>query len=361
MFHLTSTLPSGLFFSRRREVSPGGLLTPQQMRRTLERERARTDRSGDPFSFLVFTPADPETAPRTLARLAKILRCRLRITDEAGRLDRRRIGVMLPSTSTEGAWKVAKDVCMSFPPGCPPPLCRVYRYPGDWPGEKSATETSTERPRDREQPVGAMETFFVRPMPLWKRGMDILGASIGLMLCAPVFAAVAAAIKLTSPGPVFFTQTRSGLGGRRFTLYKFRSMHVGADALKATLREQNEHDGPAFKIRKDPRVTPVGRFLRKTSLDELPQLWNVLRGEMSLVGPRPLVCEEIAQCQVWQLRRLDVTPGLTCIWQIRGRSTVSFTDWIRMDLQYVQNQSPAGDLKLLVQTVPAVVFGRGAS
>ncbi len=150
---------------------------------------------------------------------------------------------------------------------------------------------------------------------------------------------IAAAIKFTSPGPVFFRQSRSGRGGRPFFMYKFRSMVVDAEESKSELLTLNEQDGPAFKLTSDPRVTRLGQFLRDTSLDELPQLINVFKGDMSLVGPRPLPCEETAGCLDWQRRRLDVTPGLTCIWQVRGRSRVTFNEWVRMDLQYVRRQS----------------------
>jgi lipopolysaccharide/colanic/teichoic acid biosynthesis glycosyltransferase len=181
-----------------------------------------------------------------------------------------------------------------------------------------------------------------------------------LVVLAPLFAIIAIAVKLSSPGPVIFAQRRSGRGGRPFLMYKFRTMVADAEARKAELLTQNEQDGPAFKIKNDPRVTAVGRFLRKTSLDELPQLWNVLKGEMSLVGPRPLPCAEAEACEGWQRRRLDVTPGITCIWQVRGRSQVSFADWVRMDMQYIRAQSLQQDLKLLLLTVPAVLLRRGA-
>ena len=157
-----------------------------------------------------------------------------------------------------------------------------------------------------------------------------------------------------------FLQKRAGLGGRPFTIYKFRTMVVDAEAKKAALRAISEQDGPAFKLKHDPRVTAVGRFLRETSLDELPQLWNVVKGDMSLVGPRPLPVEESEKCATWHRRRLDVTPGLTCIWQVKGRSKVSFAEWIRMDRTYIGKRSLWQDLKLMVMTVPSVLLRRGA-
>ncbi|HEX5270896.1 MAG TPA: sugar transferase, partial [Gemmataceae bacterium] len=211
-----------------------------------------------------------------------------------------------------------------------------------------------------EKGVAALEAVFVRPMPRWKRAIDVLGSAVGLVLLLPVLAAAAVAVRLSSPGPIFFAQRRSGLGGRPFRMYKFRSMVVDAEARKAALMARNEQDGPAFKIKHDPRVTRVGRFLRATSIDELPQLWNVLKGDMSLVGPRPLPVAEADACDLWQRRRLDVTPGLTCIWQVRGRGKASFADWVRMDLEYIRSQSLPQDLRLLLLTGPAVVLRKGA-
>ena len=212
-----------------------------------------------------------------------------------------------------------------------------------------------------DRPSQSLELLFAQPLPRWKRGLDIVGASLGLVGLTPLLAVVAVLIKWTSPGPVFFIQKRSGLGGKPFMLYKFRSMRCDAEAKKAELMALNEQDGQAFNIRNDPRITPLGRLLRTTSIDELPQLWNVLRGDMSLVGPRPLPCHESEACTVWQKRRLDVTPGLTCIWQIKGRSSVTFNEWVRMDLQYLRSRSLFEDVKLLAQTIPAVLLRKGAS
>jgi lipopolysaccharide/colanic/teichoic acid biosynthesis glycosyltransferase len=205
-----------------------------------------------------------------------------------------------------------------------------------------------------------MELLFVQPLPAWKRAMDIAGAIAGMLLALPIMAIAAIAIKLTSPGPVIFKQKRIGLGGVPFTIYKFRTMTSDADRRKRELLEYSEQDGPAFKMSDDPRITRLGRLLRRTSIDELPQLWNVLVGNMSLVGPRPLPCEEAAQCRSWQRWRHDVTPGLTCFWQVSGRSQVSFAEWMRMDRRYVRDRSLAKDLGILAATVPAVLSCRGA-
>ena len=194
-----------------------------------------------------------------------------------------------------------------------------------------------------------------------KRSIDVAGALVGLVLGLPLFAVIAAAIKATDNGPILFWQTRVGQWGGEFAFPKFRSMHIDAEARKAALMAQNQHaEGITFKMRRDPRVTWCGRILRKLSLDELPQLWCVLRGEMSLVGPRPPVPGEVAQYTLADRRRLDAKPGLTCIWQVSGRGDIPFPQQVRLDVEYIESQSLALDLKLLAQTVPAVLLGRGA-
>ncbi|MBV9507919.1 MAG: sugar transferase [Acidobacteriia bacterium] len=196
---------------------------------------------------------------------------------------------------------------------------------------------------------------------LWmKRVVDILLGAAGLAVLAPFMALIAVTIRLTSPGPAIFRQVRCGLNGRRFLFYKFRSMCQDAEALKGTLAHLNTRR-TAFKIPDDPRLTPVGRFLRKFSIDEWPQLWNVLRGDMSLVGPRPAVPDEVEQYQRWQRRRLRMRPGLTCLWAVCGRDAVDFETWMKMDMQYIDNWSLALDWKILLQTIPRVLTGRGAN
>jgi lipopolysaccharide/colanic/teichoic acid biosynthesis glycosyltransferase len=326
----------------------------QQFQLTLRRERARTDRSGDAFSLVTFTPRERQTADRTLDFLAASLKRRLRITDQAGWLSEAVVGVFLPSTPAQGAWKVADDVCLAFPATLAPPACAVYGYPSDFGGEDERRAGGLRRRTDEGKPVGAMEHLFAQRLPAWKRLSDIAGSLFGIIVLSPLLLLIAVAVKLTSRGPVLFRQKRSGLGDREFVLYKFRSMIDAAEAMQKELWELSEQDGPAFKMSDDPRTTPLGRFLRSTSLDELPQLWNVLRGDMSLVGPRPLPCPESEACLGWQKRRLDVTPGLTCTWQVFGRSRVPFVEWMRMDLRYAERRSLIGDLRLMFQTLPAV-------
>lgn len=189
--------------------------------------------------------------------------------------------------------------------------------------------------------------------------IDYIGAALGMIVLAPVFLIIAIFIKTTSPGSVFFYQERCGLNGRHFLVRKFRTMYEYAEEERNTLEKDNEMDGPVFKIKNDPRMTTIGRFLRKSSLDELPQLINVLRGEMSLVGPRPPIPDEVEKYQLWQRRRLSMKPGITCIWQVSGRNKISFEDWMNMDLEYIDNWSLLLDLKLLLLTVKEVTVGGG--
>ena len=195
-----------------------------------------------------------------------------------------------------------------------------------------------------------------------KQMMDFAGALVGVILVSPVMIGVAVVIKLTSRGPVFFKQMRSGLNGAPFMIYKFRTMVTNAEQLKHELAAMNEMTGPVFKITGDPRVTPIGKWLRKLSLDELPQLFNILRGEMSVVGPRPLPVDETKRINdAAHRRRLSVKPGLTCLWQVSGRNQISnFSEWVRLDLEYIDNWSIWLDIKIILRTFPAVFLGLGA-
>lgn len=189
-----------------------------------------------------------------------------------------------------------------------------------------------------------------------KRFIDIFCSSLGIILLSPVFIIVGTIIKLDSKGPVIFSQKRVGKDGKEFKMYKFRSMVVNAEELKKKLMHQNEMSGPMFKMKDDPRITKIGKFIRKTSIDELPQLINVLKGEMSLVGPRPSLPKEVAQFEPWMMRRLDVKPGLTCYWQVSGRNNIDFDDWMKLDIKYVQDRSIKLDIKLIFKTF-FVLFG----
>jgi exopolysaccharide biosynthesis polyprenyl glycosylphosphotransferase len=216
--------------------------------------------------------------------------------------------------------------------------------------------------RLREMPL---LTFSTTPenedLLLLKHVLDFVMALIFLTALSPLFLILALLIKLTSRGPIFYRQTRCGLGGRKFSVYKFRSMRADADLLREELESLNEMDGPVFKIENDPRCTAMGRFMRKFSLDELPQLVNILKGDMSFVGPRPPLPEEVEKYERWQRRRLRMPPGLTCLWALEGRSKLTFRRWMELDLEYIDRWSPTLDWKIILKTIPVVLLGRGAS
>jgi lipopolysaccharide/colanic/teichoic acid biosynthesis glycosyltransferase len=324
--------------------------------REVARERGRADRSNSYLAILVIELPANRRQGRDFAFLRKVLSQRLRITDTAGQLPDGRVAVLFPDTRKDGAWKVASDICDHYPLGLERPDCEVFLYP-----EEHVPFDNDSQPR-AGQPVeshSSLESLFANPTPPLKRGVDIVGAALGLIISSPFLLILAALIKITSRGPVLYSQWREGHGGRLFRIYKLRTMCVDADRYQPSLRALSEQDGPAFKMRRDPRTTWIGRLLRRTSLDELPQLWNVLVGDMSLVGPRPLPARESMECLPWQRQRLLVVPGLTCIWQVKGRSTVTFVEWMRMDLQYVRRRSLLCDLRLLLATGPSLLLAKG--
>ncbi|MDP6838479.1 MAG: sugar transferase [Planctomycetota bacterium] len=348
----------------------------ESLRRSITRERYRADRTRRPLSVALFDTA--LATPQEVRHLAQRLDDRRRLTDDLGWLDTRHIAALLPDTPATGAERFVSDILASL--GGEAELFSVEILAHPWQsdddddrasrcsvlGDSQGNVTDRHRhpkatpPTQAQATVSSLEPFFLQPLPLWKRAMDIAGSLFLLVLLAPLFLLVAAAIKLDSPGKVFFHQPRAGRGGRPFNFHKFRSMCAGAEARKRELDAQNEADGPIFKIREDPRITRVGHFIRRTSIDELPQLWNVLMGEMSLVGPRPPTLNEIPAYEPWQARRLEQLGGLTCIWQVSGRSEIGFTDWMRMDLRYARQRSLLTDLRLLFQTIGAVVTRKGA-
>ncbi|MDI6858530.1 MAG: exopolysaccharide biosynthesis polyprenyl glycosylphosphotransferase [Dehalococcoidia bacterium] len=231
-----------------------------------------------------------------------------------------------------------------------------------------ATDSAIRAERDRTETAGGVTPFSreltdaPRLQLALKRAMDIAVATVLLAILAPLFLLLALVVKLTSPGPILYRWRVVGRGGRYFTGYKFRTMVQDADRMKSDLLAHNEMIGPAFKMKNDPRVTPVGRFLRRRSLDELPQLWSVLKGDMSLVGPRPALQEDYERFTDWQKLRVAVKPGITCLWQVSGRNRISdFDEWVRLDLKYIEEWSLWLDITILLKTIPAVISGRGAS
>lgn len=216
--------------------------------------------------------------------------------------------------------------------------------------DRAATQTTT------HITLSAWQRFY---LPV-KRVCDVVLSLLGLIVTAPILLLATIAIKLEGDGPVIYKQMRVGKDGRQFEMYKFRSMCAGAERMLEQLRDHNEVDGPVFKIMNDPRVTRVGRFIRRYSIDELPQLLNILKGDMSIVGPRPPLPAEVEQYTPFQMNRLSVTPGLTCYWQISGRSHLSFEQWVERDIQYIQRMSLFTDTVIVLRTIPVVLFGIGA-
>jgi len=228
---------------------------------------------------------------------------------------------------------------------------------GHFPGEPEPAGASVSAPADPA--LGYRPHGFYQKCG--KRLFDLLVGGVAFLLLSPLMLLLALAIRLESPGPALYVSTRLGRRTQPFPFYKFRSMVRDAEAQRDRYMHLNEMDGPVFKIRHDPRVTRVGRLLRKTSLDELPQLISVLRGHMSIVGPRPPIPAEVEAYEPWQRRRLSVTPGITCLWQVRGRNRISFQEWMKLDAEYIDTLSFRNDLKILLATIPAVLRGSGAS
>jgi lipopolysaccharide/colanic/teichoic acid biosynthesis glycosyltransferase len=390
-----------------------GVLSAEAFELFLERERSLADRGTRLFSLLILRRKRGDR--EDLERLSRQLRVRLRSTDLVGRLDADRLGVLLTDTEPAGARVVAGWVEQAVGhleirlepsiyvyPSISDATDRANKDQDDGPdgnghsngggngkvtrridsrahGYASALENgrSPVNGHADHAPVGAsagavdglsdahwpMKDLWPElsaPLPLWKRSLDILLSAVALLALFPLFVLVAIAIRLDSPGPVIFRQMRAGRGGRPFVFYKFRSMFVDAEQRRAELEARNEQGGPVFKIRKDPRITRVGRLLRRYSVDELPQIWNVLKGDISLVGPRSPTLNELPEYERWQRRRLNVTGGITCIWQVSGRNEIAFPDWMRMDRRYAAQRSFWLDLRLLARTFSAVVSGRGA-
>ncbi|NNJ24547.1 sugar transferase [Alienimonas chondri] len=401
---------SSLF--RRSSVPDHALPGPEAFGQSLRVELMRADRGRSRFCLAVFDLVEWTSASDERANsFAEYLTARLRATDYAGLLGAGRLGVILWDTDEAGAARFVSKVRQGWVAARSPEAV-IYAYPSDRPigqpptparssaalpqgfaeaitpgspgpaagqtvdGPGNAVTTAlssaaerdaTDAPSDDEDldepppvPVLPLEEVLLCPLPRWKRAVDVAGAAAGLVVLSPLLLATAAAVKLTSPGPALFRQWRDGLGGRKFKINKFRTMVADAEALKDALRANSEQDGPAFKMEHDPRITPLGRWMRKTCVDELPQLWNVLMGDMSLVGPRPLDSKEMACTGWWERRRLLVTPGLTCIWQVDGKSKVTFKEWMRMDIRYMHDRTFVGDLGLILRTARNIALHRGS-
>ncbi|MCA9194029.1 MAG: sugar transferase [Planctomycetales bacterium] len=304
--------------------------------------------------MLILRLLDLSQPRKDTVKIAKILHRRLRETDEKGHLGIGRLGVILPSTEAGPCSQVLSDVLATLRSNGLKVDGEFLVYPDRNPSVSEWNDQGTHTPEARPVPAAIFATSY----PTWKRALDIAGSVGGLMLASPLIGLFAILIRVTSPGPIFFYQTRTGYMGRPFTIIKLRTMVTNAEEIKAQLQERNERDGPAFKMRNDPRITSVGRIMRATGIDELPQLINVLRGDMALVGPRPLPVGEAAQCLPWQKHRQDIRPGLTCFWQLSKSRNIPFVDWMRLDLAYARSMNFGLDLRLIAKTFFSIFTGR---
>jgi lipopolysaccharide/colanic/teichoic acid biosynthesis glycosyltransferase len=375
-----------------------------RFRSILECERARSDRGGHLFSLVVFDVGNSEADVAGVRHLVHVLTKRIRSIDEAGWLGNQRIGVLLPYTSATGAWKLADDVCQAVATKISPPECTVYTYPSRWFSDSNGhsaqlhfqdispeSETTTSLgffvfakhsdggnidldaqrlsangAPDRGESADAFKSFLLSsPLPTWKRAMDVVGALLGLVLLSPLMLLATVIIKIISPGPAFFKQQRVGYMGETFAMWKFRTMKVDADTsvhqqylaklINGAAHNDENSTRPMTKLDDGLEITPFGTILRQTYFDELPQLINVLRGEMSLVGPRPPIPYEVEEYLRWHNGRVDAVPGLTGLWQVSGKNRLTFNEMVRLDIQYWRKKSPWLDIKILLMTPLAIV------
>lgn len=391
------------------------LLTQTELNREIARERIRATRRAVPFCLLTIELTGPRRRGSQRRTLIRLLHRNVRLTDLKADLGGGRFALLLVDTPEMGGRAVVdriSELCETqnlnaeitfavhdpdgFSSDDDPHLPTGVGnrrlgdvQPDDWVrvddhGATAFQSAVAAQPQASRSIVGQatvrrIESAGVETQPsslpqpprqllpqrplqkrLVKRTFDLVGASVGLVLLSPLLAATAVAVKLTSRGPAFYKQTREGMGGRPFTIYKIRTMEMDAESRQPDLRHHSHRDGPAFKIKDDPRVTPIGKFLRSTCIDELPQLINVIKGDMSLVGPRPLPWHESRACSYWHRRRLDVPPGLTCYWQVDKASAETFDDWMRMDLRYVDRHGLWRDLRLIARTLLVPFAGRGS-
>jgi lipopolysaccharide/colanic/teichoic acid biosynthesis glycosyltransferase len=322
----------------------------------LERERARADRSGQEFSLAMFDFRTRTARDGVLVKLVHVLIQRSRSTDVIGWMGGWRIGVLLPDTPADGARKLIADVYQALADSFHAPECSVYSYPLQ---KHSAGNGGAEIKQDRTNVPYTDVLDAAQKHPNWKRGMDMLIALLVLILLSPLLIIIALVIKLSSPGPVFFKQERLGYLGRPFICWKFRTMNADSDKTphEQYLEKLIRENIPMTKLdaQDDPRILPFGKFLRQTYLDELPQLINVLLGDMSLVGPRPCLAYEAKLYQPWYNGRFDAVPGMTGLWQVSGKNNMTFKDMIRLDISYVRNRSLWLDLEILAKTVPFIL------
>ena len=362
------------------------VLSVDAFRFEIEKEISRSNRRTiqPEFAVIRFPVLQSDLSVTAIEGIVTQLRQRIRVSDSIGWMDSQ-LAILLPETSEDGALSLANDLCLLLADENSLdsevsmfPADDLLRSPVNADVNNNEVNHNDSRGNSGGQTNvegdGAPEsspfvirrasdsTMFSRslPTPWWKRTVDIVGAGGGLIVLSPVFLFAAIAIKASSKGPIFFKQIREGKDGKAFGILKFRTMIVDAEEQQDSLRGQNEQDGPAFKIENDPRITITGKYLRKSCVDELPQLVNILFGQMSLVGPRPLPVGESYDCAAWQRARLSVLPGLTCIWQAHGGRDVKFEEWMRMDLEYIQKRGFWFDTKLIFETACLALLHRGS-
>jgi lipopolysaccharide/colanic/teichoic acid biosynthesis glycosyltransferase len=346
----------------------------------LHRERDRADRTGQEFSMAAFEVGNGGGKTHAARNLVPILTHRIRSTDSIGWLADGRIGAVLPHTRPECAWKFVANVRKAYN-GSAPPECVVYAYPSSWlpgddgdpprdpsslrktpvPGETGDSGMMFSRvdAADSARPIEELDPHVLFRIPLWKRAIDIAGSLVAILILSPLLLLAALLIKITSPGPVLFRQERVGYLGRVFTMWKFRTMHVNADTTphRNYLREliRNEKEMTKLDHGRDHRIIPFGNLLRATGIDELPQLINVLLGDMSLVGPRPCLPYEAREYDLWQKRRFDTLPGLTGLWQVSGKNRTTFKEMMRLDIGYARKRAFLLDVTIVLKTIPAIL------
>jgi lipopolysaccharide/colanic/teichoic acid biosynthesis glycosyltransferase len=382
--------------------SVGRLQSPERLDAAIRLEQARVDRHEHAFSLVLFDTGNLEANGTAVQSLVHSLLDRIRSTDEIGWFDVHRIGVLLPYTPRDGAQKFVDDVRQPLDADALAPEYTIYTYPSQWYSDNgsgqsgqlhfadicrkwsspkpqnspalprhnisthspSAPKPSTAGPLETyEESMTALKPMLRCPLPIWKRTMDILGASFGLTLFSPYLLLHTLIVKTISPGPVFFRQQRIGYLGRPFTMWKLRTMDVGVDTsyhrqhVSQLISGANKRnlDKPMTKLDYDPQMIPGAMILRKLCLDEMPQLINVLRGEMSLVGPRPPLTYEVEEFLKWQHRRFDVLPGMTGLWQVSGKNRLTFSKMVRLDIQYSRRKSLWLDLIILLKTPSAII------
>jgi exopolysaccharide production protein ExoY len=326
--------------------------------RMVNRERARADRMGHHFSVIFFDVLKSTKSTCDMEAIASLIRKRIRVYDDIYAVDGSRIALLLPYTGYAQAGSVANNIISTITPGEASLKYSIMSYPDDWVKNGDRKSSSIDIWADASHELVEKMNMQVMPLPAWKRSMDIMGAVCGLLLLSPAMLLLAIFIRMVSPGPVLFKQERIGFLGKKFGCYKFRTMHLNAscDVHNSHLNNLINSNGPMCKLDKvDSRIIPFGRIIRMTGLDELAQLFNVLRGDMSLIGPRPCIPYEADEFKLWQRKRFDVVPGITGLWQVNGKNRTSFTDMMRYDISYAYKRNFYLDTAILLKTIPAII------